>query len=81
MTTKLQKWGNSSGIRIPKQMLTNLNFKEGTVLSLTETPEGILIKSAKPRYYFDIKDLVKGMNKKNRHELIDWGKPVGEEVW
>ena len=39
-TGKLTKWGNSLGMRIPKQIVDAHNFKDGEFLSLVETPAG-----------------------------------------
>ena len=36
MELKLQKWGNSIGIRIPKSMLNSLDLKESDSVTITE---------------------------------------------
>ena len=43
-TGKLTKWGNSLGMRIPKQIVDAHNFKDGEFLSLVETPAGFAPK-------------------------------------
>ncbi|MEK7148768.1 MAG: AbrB/MazE/SpoVT family DNA-binding domain-containing protein [Patescibacteria group bacterium] len=35
MTTKIQKWGNSLGLRIPKEILRELGWREGTEVSFS----------------------------------------------
>jgi antitoxin component of MazEF toxin-antitoxin module len=35
MLAKIQKWGNSQGIRIPKQLLALASFKEGDDINLS----------------------------------------------
>ena len=44
MTAVLQKWGNSSGIRIPKQVLVDLNIKVNDKLLITSVNDEIVIK-------------------------------------
>ena len=34
MTTTIQKWGNSQGIRLPKHILEALNWHEGEKLDI-----------------------------------------------
>jgi antitoxin MazE len=40
----------------------------------------IVIESVQEPQY-DLADLVKRINSKNRHGEIDFGEPVGKEVW
>lgn len=82
MLGKIQKWGNSQGLRITKAMLAdakinvgddvNIALKDGT---LTITP----IKKRRGQY--NLKDLVKRIPKNYKTKEVDWGKPVGKEVW
>lgn len=45
MTTKIQKWGNSSAVRIPKEILRELGWRDGTVVAFTVIEGGGLIIS------------------------------------
>ncbi|HEY4515062.1 MAG TPA: AbrB/MazE/SpoVT family DNA-binding domain-containing protein [Candidatus Paceibacterota bacterium] len=81
MTTTIQKWGNSLGVRLPKELTDNFNLRAGTKISFDSRADGILMKSSTIKRYKTLKDLLKGMKKNNVHELVDWGKPVGKEVW
>jgi antitoxin MazE len=48
-TVTLSRWGNSSAVRIPNQLLKRLNLEEGTELEVVLTPENyILLRPAKP---------------------------------
>lgn len=44
MTTKIQKWGNSLGIRIPAKLLESLGIVEGDILEITEYNGSIILK-------------------------------------
>jgi len=80
MVTKIQKWGNSLGLRIPKSFAAEADIDEGSEVNIA-IQEGKLVitPSRKPRY--ELADLLDKVSKKNRHEEIDTGKPVGREVW
>ncbi len=47
-TLKLTSVGTSTGIVIPKEMLTRMNADKGDVLHATETPEGFLLSPYDP---------------------------------
>ncbi|WP_237163401.1 AbrB/MazE/SpoVT family DNA-binding domain-containing protein [Paenibacillus sp. BIHB 4019] len=42
-TVTLSKWGNSSAVRIPNQLLKRLNLEEGAEIELVITPENELL--------------------------------------
>jgi antitoxin MazE len=44
MTTKIQKWGNSLAVRLPKQLATRLNLKEGSEVVVNEREQSVIIK-------------------------------------
>jgi antitoxin MazE len=50
-TSTLSKWGNSSAIRIPNQLLKRLNLEEGAELQIMVTPENdiLLRPTVKPQ--------------------------------
>ena len=79
MTTKIQKWGNSLAVRVPKIFAQNLNLRKGTTIYLEQLGNSIVISSSRPKY--TLEDMLKGITKKNRHKEIDWGPPRGKEIW
>lgn len=44
MTTKVQKWGNSLAVRIPKEMIRRLALKEGSGIVVREDKDAIIIR-------------------------------------
>lgn len=44
MTTKIQKWGNSLAVRLPKKLIVRLNLKEGSEVVVGEREQSVLIK-------------------------------------
>ncbi|MBD0382497.1 AbrB/MazE/SpoVT family DNA-binding domain-containing protein [Paenibacillus sedimenti] len=86
-TATLSKWGNSSAIRIPNQLLKRLNLEEGAELQIMLTPENdILLRPvAKPQESNEelrthLRLLLSKIKPDSpRHEEIDLGKE-GDEL-
>lgn len=80
MVTKIQKWGNSLGLRIPKSLAEDAGVEEGTEVDVTIEGDRLVIERVRPVRYA-LKDLVSEIREDNRHEEIPAGKPRGREVW
>ena len=81
METSIQKWGNSLGVRLPKNIALNQSLKAGSRVLLTETKTGIAIEVVKKTRKYTLAELLKGVTKDNLHKETDWGDPVGNEIW
>lgn len=79
MTTTIQKWGNSQGIRIPKFLIEAVEWHENEQLVMTAENGSIVIKKAEPRK--NIIELFEDYEGDYKPSEIDWGEPVGNEVW
>ena len=86
MTATLQKWGNSHGIRVPKQFLNDLDIKVNDKLSIAVVNDEIVIK--KEKTHRTLKERLEDFYKKPISKIkaieveeIDTGSPVGEEIW
>ncbi|HEX3027819.1 MAG TPA: AbrB/MazE/SpoVT family DNA-binding domain-containing protein [Clostridia bacterium] len=80
MITKLQKWGNSQGIRIPKEVLMDTSLCEGDKVDITSNGDTIIIRRLyKPIKKYSLEDLLKGCNETQVEE--NWGTSVGKEEW
>lgn len=79
MTTKIQKWGNSYAIRIPKNLFEDLRLVQGGEVVLEIQNQSLIMKPKKQKEY-TLKELLKGMTPENRHELVEWGPDVGNEI-
>ncbi len=49
MEARLQKWGNSSGIRIPSGILKSLNIKNNDILNIEQVDDKIIISVPKKK--------------------------------
>lgn len=81
METKIQKWGNSLAVRLPKEFAKQLALLEGsTVLVTQEDRRRIVIKHA-PRVKTSLAELVRNIKDNETHRETEWGIPQGKEVW
>jgi antitoxin MazE len=80
MTTKIQKWGNSLAMRLPKELTENLNWYEGAIVGFEQLGDKMIITSSRPKY--TVEQMLNGITKKNRHKSL-WpnDKPRGKEIW
>lgn len=81
MTTTIQKWGNSQGVRIPKILLDSINWSENEEVSINIEEDKLVIENAKTQNRKNIKELFKDYKGEYKPEEIDWGEPEGEEIW
>lgn len=79
MSTTIQKWGNSLGIRIPQSIAKEYGFSHGSKVEVQKTGEGIIIRLAEP--IPTLKELMAQISPINQHEEVDFGKAEGEEIW
>lgn len=80
MKARIQKLGNGLALRIPKSLAKKAGIAEDSVVELFLEHGQLVIRSAeKPR--LTLKELLKGITPENRHPPIDWGPPVGKEIW
>lgn len=75
----ISKWGNALALRIPAPLAKLVGIVEGSEVELHVSAGRLIVEPIRPRY--ELKKLVGGITRKNRHREIDWGKPVGKEIW
>ncbi|PJA51727.1 MAG: transcriptional regulator/antitoxin, MazE [Candidatus Marinimicrobia bacterium CG_4_9_14_3_um_filter_48_9] len=82
MHTKIQKWGNSQGLRIAKHLLQEAQIELGDEVEIAVQDGKLVISPLKNvRNRYKLADLIKEIPADYEPEEIDWGKPVGKEVW
>ena len=80
MQTKIQKWGNSLAVRIPKAFVKEAHVAYGTPVDLSVDDGKIVIDPhVEPEYRLE--DLLKGVTRQNRHAEVETGDAVGQESW
>jgi antitoxin MazE len=78
MSVKIQKWGNSLGVRIPKTVMEKVNLKENSEVEIESKNGTIVIFPATKKYSLD--DLIDQITKSNLHS-VEAFKSEGDEVW
>jgi mRNA interferase MazF len=82
MVTKIQKWGNSQGLRLAKQVLEDARIAVGDDVDVTVRDGLIVVASARRvRGKRSLQELVSRIPKNYKNVETDWGRPVGKEVW
>jgi len=87
MQTTIVKWGNSHGIRLPKAFLQNIKISENDPVDVILENEKIIIKKVNEKKHKTIKQRLMDFYGENYEQYaiskkeIDWGKPVGNEIW
>jgi antitoxin MazE len=79
MKTEVQKWGNSLAVRIPKSFAAQTGIDRGSVVDLSLVEGSIVIVPEAPSYRLD--ELLAKVTKENIHEEVEFGPPMGKEVW
>lgn len=80
MVTKIQKWGNSQGLRLAKHVLENARIALGDDVEVIVGEEQITIKKVvRPKY--DLAEMVTRMPRDYQTQEVSFGKPVGREEW
>lgn len=82
MLARIQKWGNSQGLRLTKNLLTDAQLGVGDEVDIRIKDGTMVITPAKIiRRKYSLKDLVARIPKNYHSGEEDWGKPIGKEVW
>jgi len=82
MVTKVQKWGNSQGLRLSREVLEDAGISTGDEVDVTVRDGLIVIEPVRrTRGKRSLAELVARIPKGYRPEEVDWGRPAGKEVW
>jgi antitoxin MazE len=75
---RVSKWGNSLGVRLPREIATRAGLSEGARIDMEAFADGRIVITPSRRR-FTIEELVASMTPENEHPLEDDG-PVGDEL-
>jgi antitoxin MazE len=80
MGVQVKKWGNSAAIRIPSAIMAAAALNVGQEVEVREEGGRLIIEPVlKPAYPLD--ELLAGMKPETFHENVDFGPPVGNEIF
>ena len=80
MRTKVQKWGNSLAVRIPKPFAEEVGLEADTAVEVS-LEDGRLVIARPVTISVSLKELLEGVTPENLHQEIDTGPAVGDEAW
>lgn len=78
MQVRVTKWGNSLGLRVPKEVATKVGLSEGSRVEMTAKGSTITISVERPVYV--LAELLEDMTPDNIRDAWEWGPDVGREV-
>ena len=80
MQTRIQKWGNSLGLRIPRSLALEARVEEGATVDLSVENGRLLVRPVRVRTY-SLRRLLRKVTRRNLHREVPTGEPVGREAW
>ena len=82
MITRIQKWGNSQGLRLNKALLSDASLDVGDDVDVAVRNGALVITPVRRvRGGRSLRRLVRQIPKDYTPEITDWGAPAGREVW
>ena len=79
MLTKVQKWGNSLAIRIPRGFAEQLMIQQGSEVDLSLDGDRLVIRPR--RRELSLSELLAQVTDENIHAEVATGEPTGREPW
>ncbi len=81
MRTRVKKWGNSASVRIPSSVFAAVAFHIDQEVEVREESGRIVIEPVVMVPVYDLSALLEAMSPDTFHDQVDFGAPVGREVW
>ena len=80
METRVQKWGNSLALRIPKPLADEIGLKDNSPVQLSlHDRQLVVVPVLKPA--FSLEALLAQVTVANRHGEVSTGSAIGSEAW
>jgi antitoxin MazE len=79
MQARIQKWGNSLAVRIPKPFAQEIGLEQNSLVTISIEEGKLLLEPAKPSY--SLEELLAEVTKDNLHREVETGPAVGNEAW
>ena len=80
MRKKINKWGNSLGLRIPKLVAAEVGLEEDSLVNITTVNGSIVISPAKETP-LELEAMLDLVTEENLHGEVNTGPPIGREAW
>lgn len=80
MEARIQKWGDSLALRIPKSFATGIHLEQGTLVEMSLRDGKLIVEPLYPSPV-TLEDLLKDVSPENLHNEVETGRAVGREMW
>ena len=80
MRTRVQKWGNSLALRIPKSFATEVGLERETAVEVL-LADGKLVVTPVVKPKPTLRQLLSKVTNENLHHEVDTGSATGNETW
>lgn len=80
MKTRVQRWGNSLAVRIPKSFAEEVGLTADSPVEMRLVEGGLVVEPA-PAHPLSLAELLEGVTESNLHDEVDAGPAQGSEVW
>jgi antitoxin MazE len=77
--TRVQKWGNSLAVRIPKPFAEGAGLRPSSEVEVSLEKGEVRLSPVRPRW--KLRQLLSKVTKRNLHTEVDSGPAVGREAW
>ena len=77
----ISKWGNSQGLRIPKEIIEALNINIGDKVRLFIEKNRLVLEPVKKKKKYNISELVEKIPDNYSKEAEHFSEPMGKEIW
>ncbi len=77
---RITKTEHGLAVPIPEEMLSSVGFKKGDTVNIY-VRNGKIEVTDLSRPHYDVEELVAQITDENLPEFIDYGPPVGREIW
>jgi antitoxin MazE len=80
MRTRIQKWGNSLALRIPKSFASEVSLQRDSVVEVS-LMDGTLVIKPVVESDLTLKQLLSKVTPENIHHEVETGSDFGHEAW
>ena len=80
MQARVQRWGNSLAVRIPKPFALEIGLEQNTLVTVSISEGKLLLEPIiEPKY--TLEQMLGQVTEDNLHHEVETGEAVGNEVW
>lgn len=80
MQSRIQKWGNSLAVRLPKAIADEIGLTQDATVEL-QVEDGAVVIRPISQIHYNLEDLLAHVTDDNRHGETNKGGPIGREIW